>query len=310
MGWLKRNMFFAIGGAAALLLLGAAGFYDFQSWSHNQKAFADLNDVYGRLTSLNQQQPSPGDTQHNNIQAAQDQARQLRQWMGETTNYFQPIAPIPKPGRTPLSNSAFSDALHQTLAQLQSDAAAANVALPPQFYFSFTVDQDRLTYARGSLRPLSVQLGEVKAISEIIFKEGVNGLDGIQRVAVSPDDAGGPQTDYLTEQPVTNSMAVLVPYLVTFRGFSQDIARVLEAFAQSPHGFIVKNISVQPAGGSATFAAPAGYQSPEDSFGSQRSFNSPPRAVQPGQGGLQTVLNEQLLRVTMEIEIVKLKPGI
>ena len=39
MGWIKRNLFFVIGGVLALGLLGAAGFYDYASWRRNTAAF-------------------------------------------------------------------------------------------------------------------------------------------------------------------------------------------------------------------------------------------------------------------------------
>ncbi len=87
----------------------------------------------------------------------------------------------------------------------------------------------------------------MKAISEILFAAGINALDGIQRMRVSADDASGPATDYLDDQPVTNDLGVLTPYQVTFRGFSAEIARVLGGFAAAPHGFIVKTIK-RPAG--------------------------------------------------------------
>jgi len=157
---------------------------------------------------------------------------------------------------------------------------------------------DRLTFAPGSLEPLAVQLGEVKTISEILFGTGINALDGIQRFAASPDDASGPQTDYLADQPVTTDLAVLVPYQVTFRAFSPEIAKVLEAFASSPNGFIVKAISVQPAGAGTGANGMASY----DAGAPQQP------APMPGKGGLQTVLNEQLLRVTLTVELVKLTP--
>jgi len=150
----------------------------------------------------------------------------------------------------------------------------------------------RLKFAPGSLEPLAVQLGEVKAVSEILFGAGINALDGIQRFHVSPDDAGGPVTDYLDEMPVTNSMAVLVPYQITFRAFSSEIAQVLKAFASSPDGFIIKDISVQPAGATAAPGIDAG---------------TPPPSL-PGKNRWQTVLNEQLLRVTMTVELVKMTP--
>jgi hypothetical protein len=310
MGWFKRNLFFAIGGIVSLGLLGAAGFYDYKSWGHNKAALAHLNEVVNTLSELNKQKPLPGSGTVDNIATAREQESKLRQWIGQTKDYFQPIEPIPKPANGPITDPLFAGALHRTLAQLQHEADAANVALPPQYNFSFTAHVDRLAFAPGSLEPLSVQLGEVKTISEVLFKAGINALDGIQRFRVLPDDASGPQTDYLDDQPMTTDLAVLAPYQVTFRAFSPEIARVLEGFASSPHGFIVKTISVQPAGAAATDMGayppvtpmPAGGRYGYDMGG------TPPLTPLPGKGGLQTVLNEQLLRVTLMVEVVKLTP--
>jgi hypothetical protein len=294
MGWFKRNLFFAIGCILALGLLAAAGYYDYASWDQNQTAFGRLNETYTKLAQLAKQKPSPGDDKVNNIAAANDQTKQLKAWIDQTKKYFQPVPRIPASG--PLSNESFGHALTATIKQLQDAAAAANVQLPPQYDFSFTTDVGRLKFADNSLEPLSVQLGEVKTISEIVFSAHVNALDGIQRVSVSDDDKNGPQTDYLNDQPVTTDLGVLTPYQVTFRGFSQEIAQVLEAFAASPHGFVVKAVSVQPASEAAmTAGADMGAAPP----------TAPPAPV-PGKGGLQTILNEQLLRVTLEVEAVKL----
>jgi hypothetical protein len=299
MGWFKRNLFFAIGGIVTLGLLGAAGFYDYVSWGHNKAAFAHLTEVYNTLSELNKQKPLPGSGTVDNIATAREQESRLRQWIGQTKEYFQPIEPIPKPANGPVSSDLFAGALHRIIAQLQREADAANVALPPQYDFSFTAHVDRLTFAPGSLEPLSAQLGEVKTLSEVFFGAGINALDGIQRYRGSPDDASGPQTDYLDEQPVTTDLAVLVPYQVTFRAFSPEIARVLEGFASSPHGFIVKTIIVQPAGAAATTMNP---------YAAYDAGTPQPPAPPPGKGGLQTVLKEQLLRVTLMVEVVKLTP--
>jgi hypothetical protein len=304
MGWLKRNLFFVIGVVVATGLLGAAGFYDYVGWQHNQTAFDKLNEIYTQWSNAIKQKPSPGSGQVDNIAAAKEQEGRLHQWISQTTNSFQPIAPIPKPAKGPLSDPLFAGALHSHIVLLQREATNANVALPPSFVFSFTAHMDRLTFAPGSLEPLSVQLGEVKTISEILFAAGINALDGIQRVRVLPDDASGPATDYLNDQPVTNDLAVLAPYQVTFRGFSPEIARALQGFASSSHGFIVKNISVQPTG--------AAGATPNDLGGNLSPggrYNEMGRAPLPGKGGLQPVLNEQLLRVTMTVEVVKLTPG-
>ena len=76
MGWIKRNLFFVIGGILALGLLGAGGYYIFACWSHNQKAFDDLTQAVGNLESLNDEKPSPGNGKVNNIETAKDQNKQ------------------------------------------------------------------------------------------------------------------------------------------------------------------------------------------------------------------------------------------
>jgi len=296
MAWIKRNLFFVLGGILALGLLGAAGFYNYKGWSHNSAAFEELNEIYGTLRNVTSQKPSPGNNKVDNIAAAREQERQIRDWIRQAADYFQPIAPIPSTGNNAVSSEAFAAALRRTIDQLQHEAEANSVTLPPKYNFSFEAQRSLVKFS-GSLGALAAQFGEVKTISEILFAARVNSLDGIQRVRVSDDDANGPQADYFDDHSVTNNLAVLTPYQITFRSFSPEIAQVLAGFASSPHGFIVKSISVQAAGTLAATSPDATAPSP-----------TPVPTVTPGRGGLQTVLNEQLLRVTLVVEVVKLLP--
>jgi len=216
----------------------------------------------------------------------------VRDWIDQAANYFKPIAPIP--AAMEVTSEEFAADLRRTIDQLQHEADAASVQLPPKYGFSFEAQRMIVKFAPGSLAPLAVQLGEVKTISEVFFAARVNALDGIQRVRVSDDDASGPQTDYLNEVSVRNNLAVETPYAVTFRSFSPELAAVLAGFAASPNGFIVKAINIVPAGAVTQGAAP-GMPVPA----------SPAPTVGTGRDGLPTVLKEQLLRVTLEIVIVK-----
>jgi hypothetical protein len=297
MAWIKRNLFFVIGGILALGLLGAAGFYNYKGWSHNAAAFDKLNGIYNTLRDLTGKKPSPGNDKVDNIAAAREQERQIRDWIRQAADYFQPIAPIPNTGTNAVSSEAFAAALRRTIDQLQHAADAASVTLPPKYNFSFEAQRSLVKFS-GNLGALAEQFGEVKTISEILFAARVNSLDGIQRVRVSDDDANGPQADYFDNHSVTNNLAVLTPYQVTFRSFSPEIAQVLAGFASSPHGFIVKSINVQLAGAAAAMSPETAGPMPYP----------PPSPAAPGRGGLQTMLNEQLLRVTLVVEVVKLLP--
>jgi hypothetical protein len=341
MAWIKRNLFFVIGGILALGLLGAAGFYNYKGWSHNSAAFDKLNEIYGTLRNLTGQKPSPGNEKVDNIAAAREQERQIRDWIRQAAGYFQPIAPIPNTGNNAVSSEAFAAALRRTIDQLQHEADAASVTLPPKYNFSFEAQRSLVKFS-GSLGALAAQFGEVKTISEILFAARVNSLDGIQRVRVSDDDANGPQADYFDDHSVTNNLAVLTPYQITFRSFSPEVGEVLAGLASSPHGFIVKSINVQPAGAAAATAPETAALMPAALMPAVPMLAEPmpaePMLAQPylppglrarpaippaappaappttlptrvpGRGGLQTVLNEQLLRVTLVVEVVKLLP--
>jgi hypothetical protein len=294
MAWIKRNLFFVIGGILAIGLLGSAGFYIYKGWSHNVAAFNELNEIYGTLRSLNSPKLSAGSDKVNNIEAAKEQERQLREWIRQAGDYFKPITPVPNPSNGIVSSEGFAAALRRMIDQLQHEADTASVALPPQYNFSFKAQRDLVKFS-GSLEPLAGQLGEVKTIAEILFAARVNALDGIQRVRISNDDASGPQADYLDDHSATNNLAVLTPYQITFRSFSPEIGAVLAGFASSSHGFIVKGINVQLAGAAATMSA-------------NTTATAPSAPLTPVRAGLQPMLNEQLLRVTLVVEVVKLLP--
>jgi len=316
MGWIKRNLFFVIGGVVTLGLLGAGGYYIYSDWSRNSTAADKLDEIYGTLKSLQEQKPSPGNDKIDNTQVAKDQQLQLRSWIDSAGKFFQPIPSIPPDGVT---SEAFAGELRRTVDTLQHEADSAGVTLPPKYDFSFSAQRQLVKFADGSLAPLAMQLGEVKTIAEIIFSARVNALDGIQRERVSLDDAAGPQGDYIDDHSITNNLAVITPYVVTFRCFTPELASVISDFAISSNTFLVKAINVQPAGaatvapGDMNAGVPGGLSPgmmPGRYPGEPGMMPAPAMTAQPvtGKGGLQTVLKEQLLRVSLEVELIKLLP--
>ena len=245
MSWIKRNLYFVIGSVVALVLMGLAGWFLYSKWALNNEMLTKLNADYEDLKNLNSQKPHPGAGQINNIKLAQEQRDQVRQFINKTHTYFQPIAHIPDLPK--VTDHDFSVALSRTIEQLQRDATNASVALPANYSFSFEAQKARINFAPNSLDRLAVQLGEVKHICDALFKAKVNSLDNLRRERVSPDDSAGPQTDYLTEKSITNELAVLTPYEVTFRCFSSELASVLGNLAASPAALLVKTINVEVA---------------------------------------------------------------
>jgi len=322
MAWIKRNLFFVIGGVIALGLLGAAGYYIYTSWDKNTKSSDSLREVVDNLKTLVDQKPSPGNGNVDNIKIAQEQDHVVKQWVASAAAYFQPIPSIPAAGSVSVAN--FSGALQNTLKQLHTEADAAGITLPAKYDFSFASEKDRLTFASAGLEPLAAQLGEVKSICELLFAARINTLDGIQRVRMSDDDQGAnaSQSDYIEERPITNDLAIITPYVITFRCFTPELSGVIGGFAKAPNNFIIKTINVQPAGAAGAAPMAGGPGGPvfngeimagmpgmprPPGEGMPPSMQQPPPGT-PGRGGAQPILKEQLLRVTAEVELVKLVP--
>jgi len=346
MDWIKRNLYFLIFSVVALVLMGMAGWFLYSKWALNSDIMARLNADYENLRTLNTAKPHPGFGQVDNIKAAKEQEQQLKDLIKVTTDFFQRIPPIPDVPKP--TDSEFSTALSRTIDRLQHDATNASVALPANYNFSFEAQKSGLSFAAGSTVPLATQLGEVKAICDILFDAKVNSLDGIRRERVCSDDNKGPQADYLSEKTVTNELATITSYEVSFRCFSPELALVLAGFGSSSNGFVIRTINVEPGPtGATTDSQGGGEQNPMgasalegaareaamaammrqryglgmggpgggrygDRYGAGRPMPQPTPTPTPApttaHGSSNAVLDEHQFKVTMVLNLVKLLP--
>src|SRR5882724_12863532 len=142
MSWVKRNLYFLIGGIVALVMLGGAGWYLYSKWDLNNTNLANLNQSYADLKGLNDKNPNPGG---DNIKIAKDQRKELLDYMGRTQKYFQRIAPIPDlPKKT---DRDFASALNRTIDQLRRDSTNASVNLLENYNFSFQAEKLKIAFA-------------------------------------------------------------------------------------------------------------------------------------------------------------------
>ncbi len=330
MDWIKRNLLFVIGSVVALVLMGLAGFYLWTGLAKNEEALTKLNESYAKLGELNKQRPHPGDDKTDNVKAAKEQEAAVRGFISRTSKVLQQVPAIP--GSTNVDSAALAAALRQTVDQMRKDASARGVQIVTNYHFSFTAVKDRIMFDRAGVAPLATQLGEVKAICDVLFAARVNAIDSIRREKVSVHDTEAQlTTDYLDHATITNEIALLSPYEISFRGFSPEIAAVLAGFANASYGFVVRAVNVEQSSGAgaalatgygeiAPVAAPYNpnpYGNRYGPGGGRRGFAeeggfTPPAPVAPapgtapvGRGGLQTLLDEKQLKVTMLVEVVK-----
>ena len=333
MSWIKRNLYFVVGAAVAVVLLGLAGYYFYSRWSLDKQSLENLEAAYSDVERISALNPNPGNDKVNNIQRARQQQQQVQAVIQKVRRYFEPVPPVPNPENGIVTKEEFASALRRTIDQMQKDAALGGVNLPQRYDFSFQAQRNLMNFAPGSLPLLAGQLGDIKEICGILFQAKINSLDAVRRERVSIDDQNGPPADYLdpTHVGVTNDLAILAPYEIAFQCFSAELAGALAGFGTSPHGLIVKSINVEPAGGMAGgfdpnspygtpgYATPPGY-TPVPGYPPPGGATYPlysegvrpampqPVAPQPMRGGLQTVLDEKPLKVTLVVNVVRLLP--
>jgi hypothetical protein len=220
------------------------------------------------------------------------------------------------------------------------------VTLPRTNYaFTFESIRPKVKFEPASLPLLATQLGEIKAICEILLNAKVMAIDSIRRERVCVEDS--PEIypmDYIRETSITNDIAILTPYEVTFRCFSSELAGVLAGFANAQSTFIIKYLDVEPVTlamaqegmegvegyepvppyGVERGPMPRRYLTPREVYGlgpeTQPEPYVPPeggfelgpgRPIRrplpvPGRGGVQVILSETPFRVIMQVYVVKL----
>lgn len=322
MAWIKKNLVFVICAALALVLLGVAGWLLFSNMGRDTAIQEELNQELANWQQLN----SGAFPNQENIDAAKKEQERLRQFKKEASSII-PIASVsPK-----LSDQAFVNLLGTTITQLRTKAEQAGVALPQQFDFTFSAQRKSLNFPAGSIENWVPQLNDIEGICNTLFEARVNALDSLQRVPVSPVDAGS--AEFLTGTVVSNQFGIYTPYQIGFRAFSAELAEVLEKFQTASNFVVVKSVSVAP---SAAESGGSAVQNPVyvPRQAPQRLDAGPPVTGFEGGGGkgggrpvaqpayqparprtattgtvAATVLSEEPLQVTLLVDVIKLNPG-
>ena len=265
----------------ALVLLGV-GVYFFITAQQRNKSIEDaLEQNKSELNRLQGQKPYPSSV---NITAAKKESERLRGAINQIHRFFTPV-PADK-----VTGVAFRSYRDNTLAELHRLAEQAKTTLPSRNYaFSFEAQRTKVDFKDGTFPAVPEQMAEVKALSKILFDAHVDPLVNIRRARVSKDDDdSSAASDYLLLKVETNAETATVrsPYEITFGCLSSDLAQVLRALGESPNGFIVEAVHVEPAA-APPGGAPGGVAPPNNPQGPNTPIQRfrPPPAGQPPPGG-------------------------
>ena len=180
-----------------------------------------------------------------------------------------------------LDNNTFRNFMQSTIFGLQNQCKAQRIRLPKiddenkEFRFSFSKVWDTFEFEPLEREVMSFQLAEIEALCQALFSADIHEIYNLKRLKVvrNADEMGGDMEDALEYLPdVKFSLndvmkfaigsnpdgtqrqnlvpgARVMPYEVTFRGFSTELSKVLEELYKSDVFFVVKNIAVIEATG-------------------------------------------------------------
>ena len=288
MSWIKRNLSLVLSGVITLALLGFGSWYLWSAMQSNKDVDDNINRTKSEIERLLGMDPSPSQSNLNNAKRELDR---LNAFIAGAKKQFPPSPPLTEP----LNDQSFKSLLAKTVDELHRQAVSVDIKMDSNYYFSFDAQRLPFAFPPESLRPLSERLHEVRTIVSILLKARINRLESVRRSVVAGEKVSG--TDYLNVTSRTNAETGLVlwPYELTFQCFSAELSSALEDLERAPYGFLVKSPVVEPAEDKAP--APG----------------APPVRPPPGRGGartnapagLETIINEKMLRVTLRIEVIK-----
>ena len=288
--WIKRNLFLAVGGLAALILLGGSIYYVFQGLRKNRIVEEEYEAMKSQLDNLYRKNPFPAQT---NIAIARQEVEKMNAAVGAAKQYFDPL-PVPE-----VSGLAFKSLLDNTVHELTTLAASSSIELPDEDYeFSFAAQKERLQLNPDSFPGIVEQLVEVKGICTILFNARIHALISLKRVRLTSDDPPGSKhySDDLKLRTNMMTGTILSPYEVSFTGFSSELAAVMEGIGNGRNGLLIEAMKVER------------FEEKEEKKPEPGGFfpTAPPKAVAPvDPNENKTVLNEERFLTTMLITVVK-----
>ena len=174
-----------------------------------------------------------------------------------------------------LDNNTFRNYMQKTVFELQSRCKAQRIRLPKiddeerEFRFSFSKIWDTFEFEPHERELMSHQLAEIEVLCNALFAANIHEIYNLKRLKVVRNpaemDMGEDSLEYLHEMEFSlNDVmefatgnnadgtdrlqlvpgARVLPYEVTFRGFSTELSKVLEELYKSKVFFVVKNIAV------------------------------------------------------------------
>ncbi len=172
--------------------------------------------------------------------------------------------------RVGIDDNTFLKFMHSKVYGLQRQCKEQRIRLPKfeekdkVFRFGFSKVWDQPEFKPYEREIMCYQLAEIEALCQALFRANIHEVYNIRRLKIAGRGEAAEQSEedfleYLNEnkfkiedvKKYTDQVkgSRIMPYEVTFRGFSSEVSKALEELYKSPVFFVVKNIAVIEATG-------------------------------------------------------------
>ena len=245
--WVKNNQALAIGSLVSLIAIIVATWFLFHGMSVNTAATEELEGAKSQLSSLQSSDPYPNQANIDFLKKEEERVDKLK------ADFEKRFAAVPVPPET-YTASGFKYELEAVVADLTKKAKDLSIQMPTNrvdFSFSFTAQRSNLRMDTNSLKIQAEQLAHVKYLCNTVMDSGISEFIRVRRAVGTTNDllhVRNYLADYLPAcQIITNTYSYIYPYEVVFKTSPEELAKLVNAFEQSPYGAIIKCIQVERA---------------------------------------------------------------
>ena len=185
MSWVSENKFLTGFGAVMLAGVGTLGYFTYSAMDKSDTATAEYNAATAQLKKLNETKPG---LMPANLKELIAQKKELKDKIDE---FKKELAKRVLPSET-ITNVAFQDKLKNTVAEISTKAAAANVERPKDFYMGFGAgsgDYQSKPPAEKATSALARELHAIEAVMNVLIKTGNIDLQEFHREPL-PEEGG------------------------------------------------------------------------------------------------------------------------
>lgn len=280
MNWLKENPFLAGLGIVTALICGVLIFFVSQSYSQYSQTLDAYGQAVQKLHTLQNRTPFPNKENLDKLQAFE------QQYKDELGNLRTKLSKMEVPLKAGVTPQQFQDELRVTVDDTVKKAAAANVALPKDFYLGFSQYMNSPPTDRAAPY-LARQLAVISGLVNHLIDYKVHSIDGLDR-RLLPEEATSAASNKRTETLVDR-----YPFDIAFTAEQSRFRVAFNSLLSGDQFLIVRSLGIQ----NTNQEGPAITQ-PADKTGAPD---------QPGDGkakDLNVILGRELVRVTLRLEMI------